>query len=79
MAYHARTHKADKIAGKQLFIINGITDEEMLENLSILLDDENDVCTSTIANFPTNLITAGKDYLPSQMSRLCGAFQKFIV
>ena len=46
--------KADKIARKQLFRINGITYEEMLENLSILLDDENDVSTSTIANLPTN-------------------------
>ena len=54
MAYYAHTHKADKIARKQLFRINGITYEEMLENLSILLDDENDVSTSTIANLPTN-------------------------
>ena len=54
MAYYAHTHKADKIARKQLFRINGITYEGMLENLSILLDDENDVSTSTIANLPMN-------------------------
>ena len=54
MAYYAHTHKADKIARKQLFRINGITYEEMLENLSILLDDEGQVSTSTIANLPTN-------------------------
>ena len=54
MAYYAHTHKADKIARKQLFRINGITYEEMLENLSILLGAESDVSTSTIANLPTN-------------------------
>ena len=54
MVYYAHTHKADKIARKQLFRINGITYEEMLENLTILLDDEQQVSTSTLANLPTN-------------------------
>ena len=54
MAYYAHTHKAEKIACKQLFRINGISFEEMLENLSILLDDDASTSTSTIANLPTN-------------------------
>ena len=48
------TLKADKIARKQSVRINGITYEEMLENMSILLDDEGQVSTSTIANLATN-------------------------
>ena len=54
MAYYAHTHKADKIALKELFRLNGISHEEMLENLTILLDDEKHTSTSTIANLPTN-------------------------
>ena len=48
MAYYANSHKADKIARRQLFRINGITYEEMLENLCVLLDDEISPETSTL-------------------------------
>ena len=34
------THKANKIANKDLYRINGVTYEEMLENPMTLLDDE---------------------------------------
>ena len=54
MAYYAHTHEADKIARNKLFRLNGIPYEEMLENLSILLGDEEHESTSTIANLPTN-------------------------
>ena len=54
MAYYANSHKADKIARRQLFRINGITYEEMLENLCVLLDDEISPETSAIANLTTN-------------------------
>ena len=54
MAYYAHTHKADKIARKHLFRINGVSFEDMLENISILLDDDASTSTSTIANLPTN-------------------------
>ena len=67
MAYYAHTHKADKIASKNLFRLNGISYEEMLENLCILLDDEINESTSTVANLPTNkdTIKVLKDVIPS--------------
>ena len=54
MAYYAHTHKAEKIARKDLFKINNISFEEKLENLSILLDEEDNLSLSTVANLPTN-------------------------
>ena len=50
---HTHSHEADKISIKQLFQLNGISHEEMLENLLILLDDEEHASTSTIAKLPT--------------------------
>jgi len=38
MAFFAHTHKADKIARPELFRLNGISHEEKLENLLILLE-----------------------------------------
>ena len=54
MSYYVHTHKAQKVTHKDLFRINGITYEEMFENLMILLDDEKHESTSTIANLPSN-------------------------
>ena len=54
MAYYAHTHKAEKIARKDLFKINNISFEEMLENFSILLDEEDNLSLSTVANLLTN-------------------------
>ena len=54
MSYYAHTHRADKIANKELFRINSISYEEMLENLIILPDDEKHEVTATIANLPSN-------------------------
>ena len=53
MAYYAHTLKAAKFACNELLRLNGITSEEMLENLSIFLDDEGHVSTTT-ADLPTN-------------------------
>ena len=51
--YHVHTHKAQKVAQKELFRINGITYEEMFENLMILLlDDEKHENISTIHSQP---------------------------
>ena len=49
---HTHTHKADKIARKEFF--RGITYDEMLENLLILLDDEKQESRATVANLPAN-------------------------
>ena len=54
MSDYAHTHKANKIVNKDLYRINNISYEEMLENLMILLDDEKYERTATIANLPSN-------------------------
>ena len=54
MAYYAHTHKQDRIANKDLYRINGISFEDMLENLTILLDDDGCCPTASTANLPTN-------------------------
>ena len=53
MAYYCRTHRMDKIARPALFKQNGISHEEKLENLAILLDDDNISCGSVV-DLPTN-------------------------
>jgi hypothetical protein len=55
MAYYAHTHKAERIVNKHLYRVNGIPFEEMLENLTILLENADDSSsTATTANLPTN-------------------------
>ena len=54
MAYYAQTHKQEKVQTPDPFRINKITYEEKLENLMILLSDENQVGTASIANLPSN-------------------------
>ena len=54
LAYYAHTHKADKIARPDLFRQNSITHDEKLENLMILLADDNDNQSLSIASLPTN-------------------------
>ena len=53
LAYHVHTHKAGKITRPHLFKQNGISYEEKLMNLSILLEDEG-VSAYTLADLPTN-------------------------
>ena len=55
MSYYAHTHKAEKIANRSLYRLNGISFQEMLENLTILLENVDDCgSTATTANLPTN-------------------------
>ena len=55
MSYFAHTHKAERIANKDLYRLNGISFQEMLENLTILLENVDDCgSTATTANLPTN-------------------------
>ena len=54
MSYYVHTHKTNKIANKDLFRLNKISYEEMLENLIILLDGEKHESTATVANLPSN-------------------------
>ena len=53
LAYYVHTHKADKIARPHLLKQNGISYEEKLMNLSILLEDE-DISPCTLDDLPTN-------------------------
>ena len=53
MSYYAHTHKVNKISYKDQYRMNNISYNEMLENLTILLDDEKQKSTA-IANLTTN-------------------------
>ena len=83
MAYYAQTHKQEKIQTPDLFRINKITYKEKLVNLMILLSDENQVSTASIANLPSNNVlkalctSKDKDPAPSyqvlKVNQLCAA------
>ena len=53
-SYYVHTHKLDKTARPALWKINGITHEEKLVNLAILLDDDT-ASQYTMDDLPTNL------------------------
>ena len=53
LAYYNHTHKADKIARRELFKLNGIPHDENLVNLAILLEKEQN-STHTAADLPMN-------------------------
>ena len=53
LVYYVHTHKADKITQPHLFKQNGISYEEKLMNLLILLEDE-DVSACTLDDLLTN-------------------------
>ena len=54
MSYYRATHKSEMISRPDLFRINKITHEEQLGNLLILLNDDNDLSTGSLADLPTN-------------------------
>ena len=54
LAYCMHTHKTEKTQRSDLFKQNRISDEEKLENLCILLSDDAEESTATVANLPTN-------------------------
>ena len=54
MAYYAHTNKAEKVLRPELFRLIGITHNEKLENLLILLEGEVASSSHTVANLPTN-------------------------
>ena len=75
MAYYVQTHKQEKINTPDLFRINKITYEEKLKNLMILLSDENQVSTASIANLPSNsnvlkVLCTSKDKDPAPSSQI---------
>ena len=75
MAYYAQTHKQEKIQTPDLFRINKITYKEKLVNLMILLSDENQVSTASIANLPSNsnvlkVLCTSKDKDPAPTSQV---------
>ena len=54
MAFFAHSHKAEKIARPFLFRLSGISYEEKLENLLLLLSDDDWYATRSIASLTTN-------------------------
>ena len=54
MAFFAHNHKEEKIARPSLFLLNGISHKENLENLLLLLSDDDRYATKLIASLPTN-------------------------
>ena len=54
LAFFVHTHRADRLQCPELFRLNGISYEQKLENLLVLLSDNRQDCTATIANLPTN-------------------------
>lgn len=55
MLYFVNTHKSEKIVNKDLFRVNNISFDDMLENLMVILGgDVIKECTATTANLPTN-------------------------
>ena len=55
LLYFVNTHKSDKITNKDLFRVNNIGFEEMLENFMVILGGHTvKECTATTANLPTN-------------------------
>ena len=52
--FFAHSHKAEKIARPSLFHLNAISHEEKLENLLLLLSDDDEYATKSMACLPTN-------------------------
>ena len=54
IAYLAHTQKGDKLIRPKLDKINGLSFEEKIENLSVLLFDEPGSASATVTDLPTN-------------------------
>ena len=50
----AHTQKADKLVRPKLYKINGLSFEEKIENLSVLLFAEPGSASATVTDLPTN-------------------------
>ena len=50
----ANTQKADRLVRPKLYKINGLSFEEKIENLSVLLFDEPGSASATMTDLPTN-------------------------
>lgn len=54
ITFFAHSHKAEKIARTSFFHLNGISHEEKLENLLLLLSDDDRYATKSMVSLPTN-------------------------
>ena len=54
ITFFAHSHKAEKIARASFFHLNGISHEEKLENLLLLLSDDDRYATKSMVSLPTN-------------------------
>ena len=62
MAYYAHSNKVEKIARPDLFRLNGISHDEKLENLALLLDEDVDSSVKSVVDLPTNEEVISKVY-----------------
>ena len=62
MAYYAHSNKVEKIARPDLFRLNGISHDEKLENLALLLDEDDDSSVKSVVDLPTNEEVISKVY-----------------
>ena len=54
LSYYINTHKTERFKRPDLFKINGISYEEKLGNICILLDDQSEKYIASVADLPTN-------------------------
>ena len=54
VSYYAHTNKTQRLNNKELFKVNGLTFEELLENMTILLDEDHSCAASPLSSLPTN-------------------------
>ena len=62
MAYYAHSNKVEKIARPDLFRLNGISHDEKLENLALLLNEGDDSSVKSVVDLPTNEEVISKVY-----------------
>ena len=75
MAYYAHSNKVEKIARPDLFRLNGISQDEKLENLALLLDEDDDRSVKSVVDLPTNEEVISNVYAKETKSNEIGTHQ----
>ena len=75
VSYYAHTNKAQRVTNKELYRVNGISYEDMLENLTILLDEEENSSIIPISSLPTisdvlKALASSSDTVPNQQTSM---------
>ena len=62
VAYYTHSNKVEKIARPDFFRLNGISHDEKLENLALLLDEDDNSSVKFVVDLPTNEEVISKVY-----------------